>query len=213
MAMVPIQGRNVLYGMIGANLLVFVAWQTYGSNPRGADFMRKNFMVSIQNTEDGRLHTYLTACFSHFNPGHLIFNMLGLYFFGPAVLTMVGVQRFLGLYLAAGITGNLIFIGDRWRRSNFNRAVAKRNDVHVLGASGSIYSLSVFYALEFPFQKWYLFGIVPVYGIVAVGGFLAYDLLMANWGKSGLAHTAHLGGAAVGAAYYYYLTRRFIRRF
>ena len=39
---------------------------------------------------------------------------------------MIGVQRFLGLYLAAGITGNLVYIGDRLFRSNFNTKLARR---------------------------------------------------------------------------------------
>eukprot|EP00026_Physarum_polycephalum_P015755 Phypoly_transcript_16514.p1 GENE.Phypoly_transcript_16514~~Phypoly_transcript_16514.p1 ORF type:complete len:249 (+),score=15.56 Phypoly_transcript_16514:43-747(+) len=214
LSMVPPQGRNVLYGLIGANLTIFVMWQTLGNNSSGQEFMAKNFMVSMRHIQDGRFYTLVTACFSHFNAAHLLFNMLGLYFFGPPVMMMLGVRRFLALYLAAGVTGNLVYVGDRLRRTNFDTRLARRNDSYVLGASGSIYALSVFYALEFPFQTWYLFGVVPVPGIVAVGGFIAWDLFMANSGRqSNLAHTAHLGGAAVGAAYYYYLTRRLFRRF
>ena len=41
--------------------------------------------ISLDNFESRRFHTLLTNAFSHFDSGHLISNMIGLYFFGTSV--------------------------------------------------------------------------------------------------------------------------------
>ena len=41
-------------------------------------------------------------------PGHIFFNMLALYFFGPRLEARIGSRRFLGLYLASGVMGGLL---------------------------------------------------------------------------------------------------------
>jgi len=43
------------------------------------------FQISVDNIKSGRVHTLITSAFSHINSGHIISNMIGLYFFGNNV--------------------------------------------------------------------------------------------------------------------------------
>jgi len=52
--------------------------------------------------------TLVSYMFLHAGIGHLLFNMLGLFFFGPRLETKLGTRRFLGLYFGAGIVAALI---------------------------------------------------------------------------------------------------------
>ena len=58
-----------LYGVIGCNVAGWLAWQ---NAPR---FMSMHAVVSEPALRDLRLHTLLTACFSHQGAGHLFGNM------------------------------------------------------------------------------------------------------------------------------------------
>src|SRR3989442_15968684 len=51
--------------------------------------------------------TVVTYMFLHAGGAHLLFNILGLYFFGPRVGLVIGGNRFLALYFNRGIAGGL----------------------------------------------------------------------------------------------------------
>jgi membrane associated rhomboid family serine protease len=51
----------------------------------------------------GEFWRLFTALFLHFNPAHLIFNLIALYVIGPPLEKIIGVIRLLGCYLIAGI--------------------------------------------------------------------------------------------------------------
>ena len=77
--------------------------------------------------------------------------------------------------------------------------------------------LLVAYALTFPRNRIYIFGVIPVPAMAGALGFIALDLwgLFAQTQGGGLAigHGAHLGGALAGALmYYFYLRDRFGER-
>ncbi len=48
--------------------------------------------------------------FLHANIGHLFFNMLGLFFFGPMVEQYLGSKRYLAFYLLCGIAGAVLYL-------------------------------------------------------------------------------------------------------
>ena len=47
----------------------------------------------------------ITYMFTHFDIGHIFFNMLSLYFLGPMVEIALGPKRFFGLYMISGLVG------------------------------------------------------------------------------------------------------------
>src|SRR5690606_26513181 len=52
--------------------------------------------------------TLITYMFVHANLGHIFFNMLGLFFFGPRLELRLGSRSFLWLYFLSGIGGGLL---------------------------------------------------------------------------------------------------------
>ena len=52
--------------------------------------------------------TIITYMFLHGGLWHLVFNMIGLFFFGPRVESRLGSQRFAILYFLSGITGAIV---------------------------------------------------------------------------------------------------------
>lgn len=68
------------------------------------------FCFSIQSAFlEGRVWELLTFQFLHGGFLHIIFNCIGLYFFGPWVERWWGSRRFLVFYLLCGVAGALFF--------------------------------------------------------------------------------------------------------
>ncbi|MCD9644186.1 hypothetical protein HAX54_032334 [Datura stramonium] len=71
---------RVVLGLILTNVAVFLLWRVADNR-----FMMRNFMISVDNFTNGRVHTLITSAFSHIDSWHLISNMVGLYFFGTSI--------------------------------------------------------------------------------------------------------------------------------
>src|SRR2546427_11744716 len=92
--------------------------------------------------------TIVTYMFLHAGPTHLLFNMLGLYFFGPRLELVIGGNRFLALYFTSGIAGALL--------SLFTPTVG------IVGASGAIFGAFYGYAHFWPRDRILVWGFIPV---------------------------------------------------
>lgn len=193
------QPDAVLWSIVGANVAVFAAWQVV--DPR---LMFRNFAVSEESLERGRLHTVVTASFSQRDGWHLGGNMLSLYFFGREVGQLFGGVKLAGLYLAGGVIASLSHVAwTRYRRPEHQLRFAywAPPAAAALGASGSVNAIIVFNTLLFPWRIIYVNFILPVPAIALGGLVLLRDAFGASGGRSdGIAHAGHLGGAAVGAA-------------
>ncbi len=138
--------------------------------------------------------TIVTYMFLHGGFGHIFFNMLALYFFGPPVEQRIGGNRFLTLYLISGIVGALfsIVLG-----------------VPVIGASGAVMGVSLAFAKFWPRQQVLIWGVLPIEARWLVMIYAAIDILgFAGYGTRGIANLAHLGGFAGALLYLLYLERR-----
>jgi membrane associated rhomboid family serine protease len=141
--------------------------------------------------------TIVTYMFLHGGLGHIFWNMLGLYFFGPRVEERLGSQRFITLYLFAGIVGAL-----------FSAALAPHS--RILGASGAVLGVLMAFARFWPRERLLIWGIVPVEARWLVLGYAALDVLggLGGVGRGGIANFAHLGGFAGALLYLLFLERR-----
>lgn len=136
----------------------------------------------------GRPWTPLTYMFVHADFFHYLFNMLVLFFFGPPLEERWGSTAFLKFYLVAGLGGALL--------SFFTPHAS------IGGASAAVYGIMLAYAMIWPDNPVYIWGIFPVkvkwlvMGLAAISAFGA----LASYG-SGIAHWAHLGGFATAFLY------------
>jgi membrane associated rhomboid family serine protease len=123
----------------------------------------------------------ITYMFLHGGIGHIFFNMLALYFFGPRVEARLGGRRFLGLYLTSGVVGGLL---------SFTNPM-----IGVIGASGAVYGVMFAYAHYWPRDVVHIWGVLPVEVRWLVVGVTVLSLVSGFGGAGdGIAHFAHLGG-------------------
>ena len=126
--------------------------------------------------------TIVTYMFLHGGFGHIFFNMLGLFFFGPRVEERLGSRSFTILYFLAGITGALLSI------------VFSPNSA-IIGASAGVFGVMLAFAYYWPDVQILIWGIVPVPARILV----IITTIITLWsgfggGGDGVAHFAHLGG-------------------
>lgn len=130
--------------------------------------------------------TIATYMFLHASVPHLLFNMLGLFFFGPRLEERFGSQVFLRFYLASGIGGALL-------------SFAFTPTAMIVGASAAVYGVVVGFARYWPRESIYIWGLVPVQArflaLFMIGSSLFFGFA---GGRDGIAHFAHLGGIVAG---------------
>jgi rhomboid family protein len=125
--------------------------------------------------------TIITYMFLHGGLGHIFFNMLALFFFGPRLETRLGSRRFLALYLIAGVTGGLLAFTSPM--------------TGVVGASGAVYGVMLGFAHYWPTQVVHIWGVLPVEIRWLVLFVTAISLVSGFGGRGdGIAHFTHLGG-------------------
>lgn len=155
------------------------------------------FMPGSQYFEPYQIITHM---FMHGNLMHLLFNMMALFFFGPAIEMVWGSRRFIFYYLFCGLGAYVIHLGVQWWELSAAGISPTDWDVPMLGASGAIFGVLVSFAWLFPNQiisllfppvslkaKYFVPIIAVLELIYGVSGF-----------SSGVAHFAHLGGALCG---------------
>ncbi|MBT4188255.1 MAG: rhomboid family intramembrane serine protease [Gemmatimonadales bacterium] len=132
----------------------------------------------------------VTYMFLHAGMGHLFFNMIGLFFFGPRLENRLGAKGFLWLYFLAGLGGAVFHL-------TFNRTAS------VVGASGAGYGILLGFAMFWPRERIYIWGILPVEAWL-LASLLVFGSLYSGISPSagsGTAHFAHLGGIAFAFAF------------
>jgi membrane associated rhomboid family serine protease len=124
--------------------------------------------------------TLVTYMFLHDGTLHLLFNMLGLFFFGPRLEEELGGKDFLLLYFISGITGALLSF--------------LTPNVAIVGASGAVYGIFLGFARYWPREQIYIWGILPVEARTLVIVMTVLSLMGGFTGGGNIAHFAHLGG-------------------
>ncbi len=129
--------------------------------------------------------TVISYMFVHAWLAHLAFNMFTLWMFGPRLEHEWGTRTFVWFYLCSGIGGavaHLIFAPH----------------TSVIGASGAISGVLVAYALRWPDEEVYLFGVIPMRSRWLVVALLAMNIIFALSPSSRIDWSAHVGGMAFG---------------
>lgn len=144
-------------------------------------------------------YQFVTHMFMHGSTGHLLFNMLTLFFLGPFVEAALGARRFLKLYFICGFGAmglHMLF----WYFQVPDLPPQFVELMRVVGASGAIYGVLIAFAAMFPNVKlMLLIPPIPVKAKYLALALIAFDLF-SGFGRmqTGVAHFAHLGGAICG---------------
>ncbi len=137
--------------------------------------------------------TFFTYMFVHQGFLHLALNMYSLWLFGPRVEHAWSAHSFTRYYVLCGLAGWLAHI-------MFVRTGT------LIGASAAVYGVMLAYAMRWPDDELYLFGVVPMRVKWLVTLLVGLDIAAALWesatgAASSTAHFAHLGGLAFGFMY------------
>ena len=171
-----------------ANVVMFFLQMTVRTITPLLEFVPVNVLM--------RPWSVITYMFLHGGLGHIFWNMLGLYFFGPRVEQRMGSNRFITLYLISGIAGALLSV-----------VLAPRNPI--IGASGAVLGVLMAFARFWPRERLMVWGIIPIEARWLVLIYAALDLWSGFGGsRSGVANFAHLGGFAGALLYLVYLEQR-----
>jgi membrane associated rhomboid family serine protease len=176
---------TAVWFLIGINLLLFIATLI------NQDLI---WLLGLQPaTFLDRPWTLATNLFVHGGVGHILANMLTLYFFGSYLSRLIGMRNFLIVYFGGGILGNIFYI-----------FLAPSPLSTAIGASGAIFALGGVLTVMRPRLRVFIFPIpapLPLWAAV-IGGFLVLSLF------PNVAWQAHLGGLFLGLAAGYVFRKR-----
>ncbi len=188
--------RPAIKGLMIANLVVFFIQQGFelgGQRALGAPtafdrlfWLDRDSVLAMPFLEFYRIVSYQ---FLHGDMWHFVMNMLVLWVFGNGVHDRLGFRGFLILYFGAGCFGGLIHL--------------LLTASPVVGASGAIYGIMIFFAILHPNAP-IIFFIVRMKVKWLVTFFVVADLLrFLSPNQQGISVGAHLGGAAFGAVAFF----------
>lgn len=170
--------------------------------------LRNELGLSVEGIKAGHVWILLTSGFLHSQDFlfHIGVNLLGLYFIGRELLPVLGSKRFVGLYVAAILTGALTWM-----------AVHYRTTGNYVGATAGVEALLVVFACFYPHRRmdFLLFFVFPVSvkpKHLAIGllffelfGLLYFEIQQVALPMEVMvASSAHLGGMLTGWFYFRY---------
>jgi membrane associated rhomboid family serine protease len=211
----------IVFNLIIINALIFAA---------------QNFIPQLNIQNWGSLHYFrspefkphqiITNIFLHFDFGHILFNMFGLYMFGSILERFWGSKRFLIFYLICGVGASLFleltipFSAEQFANSaeaaqygGYSKQLvqAYTDEYSALGASGAIMGVMAAFAWLFPNTELFVMFIpIPVKAKYVIPVFVLIDLFGGVYRIKGdnIGHFAHLGGALIGLLLVIYWNRR-----
>ncbi len=167
------------------------------------------------NHENFRPYQIFTHMFTHAGIGHIFFNMFGLWMFGRVLESVWGSKKFLLFYLVCGIGAaaahmvvayfqyeNVLGMIEMAKATGQTEIleILESGEYYAVGASGAVMGVFVAFAYLFPnTELMLLFPPIPIKAKWLIIIMIGFDLF-GGLGKTsdGVAHWAHLGGAAVG---------------
>ncbi len=176
-------GGSVVKQLVAINVVVFIL-QVILVNTSFQYF----FALRPQLVIRGFIWQLVTYMFLHGGLWHILINMFIIWMFGTTLERVWGSSRFLKFYFICGIGGAI---------GSFIFAF----DSAVIGASGAGYGILVAYAVLFPHNQVFVWGLFPVRARTLVIVLVVIEFINGISGGRGIAHFAHLGGMAAGFIY------------
>ena len=135
---------------------------------------------------------FVSVGFVHGDIGHLLFNMLTLYFFGRELEAHIFSEtQFILFYISA----IMLSCADEYVKQKNNPGY------RACGASGGVSAVIFAMVLYEPWGVVYLKFIIPIYFILFAAGYLGYSYYMSKKNVDNIGHGIHLWGALYGIAF------------
>jgi len=186
-------GINVILFLIPAILGIFVFLSGNSTSFNAWLFEYVGLPASLSQLPE-RFYTIVTYMFFHADILHILFNMLGLFWFGNIFMNFLNSRQFHFVYLGGGIFGGLFAIAFLNVFPAFSGSLL---NVNIIGASAAVMAIIVAAATLVPNYTimLFLFGEVKIKWIAIV--YFVLDFLAIGSVNAG-GSLAHIGGAILG---------------
>jgi membrane associated rhomboid family serine protease len=132
----------------------------------------------------------VTYMFMHGDFWHLLLNMFALWMFGMDLENDWGTKRFAWYYVLCGLGAGI---------SNLLISPLFGTSGPTIGASGAVYGILLAFGMMYPNRPIFIYFLLPIQAKYFVMIYIALELYNGVTGTmDGIAHFAHLGGAAIG---------------
>ena len=177
---------TITWIIIGLTCLVsFAAFRNEEINAR---LLFSPYIISRQK---GEWFRFVSIGFVHGDAGHLIGNMLTLFFFGRSIEHLFSPAQYLLFYVSAlDMSAAPVY---QKQKDNPEYLAA--------GASGAVSAIVFATVLYAPWQIILLKFFIPLPFILYAVGYLGYSSYMSRHKTDHIAHDAHLWGALYGVAF------------
>ena len=182
--MEEIRKEPVTVALILINVLVFIAVGLTGTSQNAWHVLDYGAAYTPYIVQNGEVYRLFTSMFLHFGIEHLVNNMLVLFVLGSRLEQVIGKLRFLFIYLAGGIAGNIFSLILELRNQDFSVSA---------GASGAVFAVMGAMIYVVIRNKGWL-GDLSMRQILVMAVFSLYF----GFTSSGVDNAAHIGGMIAG---------------
>lgn len=161
----------VTYVLIAANVVLFVLQKA--SDDVFRQFVLQPNVIAYYD----QYYRLVTSGFLHGGITHILFNMVALYFTGPALERLLGPARFVGLYVLSLLGGSVLVY------------LLTPPGQPTLGASGAIFGL---FGASFVLARKLNLDVRGIVGLIVVN-------LVITFVAPGISWQGHVGGLVTGA--------------
>lgn len=179
-----IRKEPVTVALILINVLVFIAVELTGTSQNAWHVLDYGAAYTPYIVQNGEVYRLFTSMFLHFGIEHLVNNMLVLFVLGSRLEQVIGKLRFLFIYLAGGMAGNIFSLILELRNQDFSVSA---------GASGAVFAVMGAMIYVVIRNKGWL-GDLSMRQILVMAAFSLYF----GFTSSGVDNAAHIGGMIAG---------------
>lgn len=169
----------VTYALIAINIIVFILMYILGNGSRDVSTLIRFGANYAPLVKGGDYYRLLTSAFLHIGLIHLLCNCYALYVIGPQIESFYGKAKYILIYLASALFGNLLSV-------LFSNGISA-------GASGAIFGLMgamVYFGYHY---RVYLDGVLKS----QIVPLIIFNLVL-GFALSGVDNAAHIGGLVGG---------------